>query len=156
MPLSRDELRARILGRGAQKEALAAPVFDDPELDNQLEIRELMGDESIAFKRVKNAAGEWDESAANGLIFVAGLLDKETGLSVYSAKDAQQVMCELGMSKIKPIVDQILQLSKLGKAQVVAAKNGSDPTQTSDSSSNSLSGSDAPDLNSSPAALPAS
>lgn len=154
MPLSREELRARILAKGAQKEKLAAPVFDEPELDDQLVIRELMGDESVAFKRVKDAAGEWDETTANGLIFVAGLLDKETGLPIYSAMDAQQVMREVGISKIKPIVDQIMALSKVGKGAVAAAKNALNPTQTSDSTSNSLSGSDAASENSSPATTP--
>jgi len=156
MPLSREELRARILAKGAAKADLSEPVFDDPEIDNQIHIRELTGEETVSFRQVKNAAGEWDENAANGIVFTTALLDKETGLPIYGAKDAQQVMRELGMSKIKPIVDQILQLSKLGKAQVVAAKNVSDPTQKSDSSSNSLSGSDAPSENSSLAAMPAS
>jgi hypothetical protein len=148
MAFSREELRARILSLSAQKEPLKTPIFGD-EADSQLAVRELTAEESATFRNLKNAAGQWDENQANGFVFCTCLIDNASGLPVFDIKDSQAVTRQLGISVVRPVVDQALTLSKATRGAVADAKNASNPTQSDGSSSNSVSGSDALNTNSS-------
>lgn len=133
MALSRDELRARVLGyktMGLKRAKTDTPWIPECTVtldeqgnvleDTRLEVREMMGDESLQFEKEIQS----DNNHAIGRVIARCLLMPGTGTPVMNETDLQAIMSALGTSVLLPMMEQIKTLSgSTATAKADAAKN---------------------------------
>jgi hypothetical protein len=139
--LSRDEVRAKLLSyksQFARREPIDLPFFPEAGIvkdeagnvveDNRLQVREMMGDESVAFTQERDK----DPQRAVGRIVARCLLMPDGKTPAFNETDLQAIMTELGDSVLTPILTKIQSFST---GQADAAKN-SQTTPNADSTTN--------------------
>lgn len=133
MAYTREDVRAKLLAyksNYAKREPIELdwlPEFgvlrDQAEViteDNRLQIREMMGDESMSFDKEFKA----DPPRAVGRIVAKCLLMPGSSTSVFNETDLTVIMSELGSSVLAPIIKRIQEMSgATPDAKAEAAKN---------------------------------
>jgi hypothetical protein len=145
MSLSREDLRARVLGyktTGLKREKTDTPWIPECAVtldeqgnaidDTRLEVREMTGEESLQFDKEAKV----DEKRAIGRMITRCLLMPGTSTPVMNETDLDAIMSELGTSALLPMMAQVKRLSgSVDTAKADAAKN-SQTTPPNDSTTN--------------------
>jgi hypothetical protein len=132
MPLSRDDVRNKLLAyksKYAKREPVELDWFPEAGLvkddsgatveDNRLQIREMMGDESMAF----TAEQAKDPNRAVGRVISKCLLMPDGQTPAFNETDLQVIMSEMGSSVLLPLLMQIQAQSGANTAVADAIKN---------------------------------
>jgi hypothetical protein len=133
MSLSREDIRARVLGYGKKSIPVETPFW--PDLDGMLAVREMSGEESLAFEK------DSENPLVIGRLIVSCLQTRETREQVFALREAEFVMQEVGISALMPVLKKIVEASGLKRkdpnvSQVDEAEKNSEATQTNDSTTN--------------------
>ena len=111
--MDRETARNMAAGYGLYSEPIATPFW--PDLDGQISVRELSGDEQFEYE------GSDRGKDATGKVIVKTVLLTESKSPLFNDTDFQWVMQTFGMSKLKPLFYKALALSKMLVSQQAEA-----------------------------------